>query len=80
MASPTQTVVSKGISNSLTTEDLLKILGDLVPSSLQNLLPILSHGMVGPQKNTCVHFSDEMSKDLSCNNKPLTSHFCFDPQ
>jgi len=29
MASPTQTVVSKGISNPLTVEDLLKILRDL---------------------------------------------------
>jgi len=31
MASPTQTVVGKGISNPLTAEDLLKILRDLFP-------------------------------------------------
>ena len=31
MASPTQTVVGKGISNPLTAEDLLKILRDLIP-------------------------------------------------
>jgi len=31
MASPTQTVVSKGIPNPLTTEGLLKILRDLIP-------------------------------------------------
>jgi len=31
MASPTQTVVGKGIPNSLTAEDLLKILRDLFP-------------------------------------------------
>jgi len=32
MASPTQTVVAKGIPNSLIAEGLLKILRDLVPS------------------------------------------------
>ena len=31
MASPTQTVVGKGISNPLIAEDLLKILRDLFP-------------------------------------------------
>ena len=31
MASPTQAVVGKGISNLLTVEDLLKILRDLSP-------------------------------------------------
>ena len=31
MASPTQTVVGKGISNPLTAEDLLKILRDMFP-------------------------------------------------
>ena len=31
MASPTQTVVGKGIPNPLTAEDLLKILRDLFP-------------------------------------------------
>jgi len=43
MASPTQTVVSKGILNPLIAEDLLKILRDLVPpsplKSLVNSLP-----------------------------------------
>ena len=44
MASPTQTVVGKGISNPLTVEDLLKILRDcsyLIPSlkSLTNSHP-----------------------------------------
>ena len=43
MASPTETVVGKGISNSLIAEGLLKILKDLVPSSppkfLTNSLP-----------------------------------------
>jgi len=33
MASPTQTVVSKGIPNLLIAENLLKILSDLVPFS-----------------------------------------------
>jgi len=39
MASPTQTVVGKGISNLLTAEDLLKILRVLFPfdSSLKSL-------------------------------------------
>jgi len=31
MASPTQTIVGKGMSNPLTAEDLLKILRDLFP-------------------------------------------------
>jgi len=31
MASPTQRVVGKGISNPLTTKDLLKILRDMFP-------------------------------------------------
>ena len=35
MASPTQTVVGKGISNQLTAEDLLKILRDLFPFDSQ---------------------------------------------
>jgi len=44
MASPTQTVVGKGISNPLTAEDLLKILKDLFPlisspKSLTNSCP-----------------------------------------
>jgi len=43
MASPTQTVVGKGIPNLLIAEGLLKILRDLVPSSppksLTNSLP-----------------------------------------
>jgi len=34
MASPTQMVVGKGTPNLLITEDLLKILRDLIPSSL----------------------------------------------
>ena len=50
MVSPTQTVVCKDTPNSLIAEGLLKILWDLVSSPLQNLLPILIHRMVGPQK------------------------------
>jgi len=38
MASPTQTVVGKGIPNPLIAEGLLKILRDLVPSSRQKSL------------------------------------------
>ena len=52
MASPTQTVVGKGTPNPLIAEGLLKILRDLV-SFLQNLLPILTHRMVGTQKHMC---------------------------
>ena len=62
MASPTQTIVGKGISNPLTTEDLL------------NHLPILIHGMVGPQKAVFI-FSKEMDhrSELSCLKlTPLT--------
>ena len=65
MASPTQMVVGKGIPNPLIAKDLLKILRDLVPSSppksLTNSLP--QNGKT--TKNTRVHLSDEMSKDLS---------------
>jgi len=50
MARQTQTVVGKGIPNPLIAENLLKILRDLIPSSLQNPLPIPVHGMVEPQK------------------------------
>ena len=51
MASPTQMIVSKGTPNPLIAEGLLKILRDLVSSSPPNLLPILTHRMVGPQKH-----------------------------
>jgi len=51
MASPTQTVIGKGMPNPLTTEDSLKILRDLIPfNSPQNLFPIPFHEMVGPHK------------------------------
>ena len=50
MTSLIQMVVGKGTPNPLIAEGLLKILRDLVPSSLPNLLPILIHRMVGPQK------------------------------
>jgi len=40
MASPTQTVVGKGTPILLIAEGLLKILGDLVPSSPPNSLTI----------------------------------------
>ena len=50
MASPTQTVIGKGSPNPLIAEGLLKILWDLVSSFPPNLLPILFHRMVGPQK------------------------------
>ena len=52
MASPTQTIVSKGLSNSLIAEDLLKILRNLIP--LQNLLPIPVHVMVDPQSQKVI--------------------------
>jgi len=39
MASPTQTVVGKDTPNPLIAEGLLKILGDLVPSSPINSYP-----------------------------------------
>jgi len=44
MANPTQTVVSRGVTNPLTAEDLLKILRDLIPfdsppKSLTNSCP-----------------------------------------
>ena len=55
MASPTQMVIGKGISNPLTAEGLLKILRDLIPLiPLQNRLPILIYGMVGPHKVTFI--------------------------
>jgi len=51
MASPTQMVVGKGISNMLTAEGLLKILRDLILLiPFQNRFPILVHRMVGPHK------------------------------
>jgi len=51
MASPTQTVVGKGIPNPLTAEDLLKILKDLISfdSPLKSLTNYC-HGMVGSHK------------------------------
>ena len=66
MASPTQTIVGKGIPNPLIAENLLKILRDWSRprplKSLTNSRP--QNGMT--TKNTCVHLSNEMSKDLLC--------------
>ena len=54
MASPTQTVVGKGTSNPLIVEGLLKNpKWTQLHSPLQNPLPILIQGMVGPQ-NTII--------------------------
>jgi len=65
MASPTQTVVDKGIPNSLIAEDLLKNLRDLVPpsppKSLTNFLP--RNGRT--TKIPVSIFLTEMSTDLS---------------
>ena len=60
MASPTQTAVVKGTPNLLIAEGLLKILRDLVPSSLAKS-PTNSHPQNGGHKNTWVHFLNEMS-------------------
>jgi len=62
MASPTQTVVDKGIPTSLTAEGLLKILRDLFPLPLQNPLPIPIHGMVRPQKGRNCFSSEIITK------------------
>jgi len=59
MASPTHTVVGKGIPNSLIAEGLLKILSDMIPPLLQNSLPIPVHRVVRPQKG-CNCFSKEI--------------------
>jgi len=51
IASPTQTIVGKGIPNPLTAEDLLKILRDLFPfDSPPKSLPIPVHRMTGHHK------------------------------
>ena len=49
MASPTQTIVGKGTPNPLIADDLLKNpKWTWSHALLQNLLPILIHGIVGP--------------------------------
>ena len=65
MASPTQTVVGKGILNPLIADGLLKTLVDLVPlSPLKSLTN--SHPQNGrTTKNTGVHLPIEMNWILS---------------
>ena len=65
MASPTQTVVGKGMSNPLIAEDLLKILADLVPLSPPKSLTNshLQNGRV--TKIPVFIFSNEMNWDLA---------------
>jgi len=67
MASPTQTVVGKGISNLLTAEDLLKILRDLI-SLFSPKSPTNSHPWNGRTIKGCIHFSNEMNhrSEWSC--------------
>ena len=73
MACPTQTVVGKGISNPLIDESLLKILRDLIPTSLPksptNFVP-----WNGRITKSCIRFPSEMITDRTChvNIIPLT--------
>ena len=76
MASPTQTVVGKGIPNPLIVEGLLKILRDLVPffppKSLTN--SCLQNG-----RTTKIPVSISQAQTCHVNSKPLTSHFPQSP-
>ena len=68
MASPTQTVVGKGIPNPLTTEDLLKILRGPIPfdSPLKSLTNSCPWNGRTTQNN--IHFPNEVNhkSNLSC--------------
>ena len=72
MASPTQTVVGKGTSNPLIAEDLLKNLRDLSHLSLQNLLPIPFHRIVGPQNQYTFPHKMNSNRIYHVNIIPLT--------
>jgi len=50
MASQLKRLVGEGTLNPLIAENLLKILKDPIPPSLQNPLSIPLYGIVGPQK------------------------------
>jgi len=71
MASPTQTVVGKGIPNLLIAEGLLKILRDLVPSSPPKS-PTISHPQNGrATKIPGFIFSTKWAGTCHVNSKPL---------
>ena len=65
MASPTQTVVGKGISISLIAEGLLKSLRDLIPPSPPKFLTN-SHLWNGMTTKACDSFSSEIITDQTC--------------
>ena len=65
LASPTQTVVGKGIPNPLTAEDLLKILRDRIPL-FPPKPPTNSRPWNGRTIKSCIRFLGEMiTSDLS---------------
>ena len=66
MTSPTQTVVGKGIPNSLITEGLLKILRDLIPPSPPKFLTDSRPWNGGTTKSrNC--FPSEINTDRTCH-------------
>jgi len=75
MASPTQTLVGKGIPNPLIAEGLLKILWDLVlPSPIKSLTNSLSrNGRI--TKIPASISSAKWAQTCHINSKPLTSQF-----
>jgi len=74
MASPTQTVVGKGIPNSLIDKGLLKILRDLIPPSPPKFLTN-SRPWNGRTTKSCNYFSSEIITDRTChvNIIPMTA-------
>ena len=80
MASLTQTAVGKSIPSSLIAEDLLKILRDLIMSSPSKSL-INSYPQNGRTTKIPVSISPTKGTETChVNNKPMASHFYFDPQ
>ena len=75
MASLTQTVVGKCIPNSLIAEELLKILGDLVPSSPQKSLTNSRTQNSKTSKIPVFICLMKWAETCYVNSKPLTNHF-----
>jgi len=72
MASPTQSVIGKGISNPLTAEDLLKIIRDLFPFDFSPKSLTNSRPWNGWTTYEGIHFSSGMtSQTYHVNIKPL---------
>ena len=66
MTSPTQTVVSKGIANSLIAEGLLKILRDLIPLSPPKFLINSRPWNGNTSKKGCNYFSIKIITNQTC--------------